>query len=211
MNRREIIAGLGSAAAWPMMASYPTPSNQCWPEGVPYIFEINAIQLVQQAHTITILYDNDHQVRHVRLNELHPARVTPSWYGDSIGHYEGDTLVIDTVGIKIGPFSMIDRFGTPFSHAFTRSNVIGLSTMRPRKKRKNVEQHRFSAPASVLQRPRALRPIQPNHLCKGQSRQDQHGVWRQRSSISHLRRAVQDDDRRRHGSRALSRRSTRAD
>ena len=34
---------------------------------------------------------------------LHPAFVTPSWYGDSIGHYGGDTLVIDTVGIKTGP------------------------------------------------------------------------------------------------------------
>jgi hypothetical protein len=43
--------------------------------------------------------------------------VTPSWYGDSVGHYEADTLVIDTVGIKIGPFSMVDPFGTPHSQA----------------------------------------------------------------------------------------------
>jgi len=49
----------------------------------------------------------------VRLNQPHPANVTPSWYGDSVGHYEGDTLVIDTVGIKIGPFSMVDMYGRP--------------------------------------------------------------------------------------------------
>ena len=53
----------------------------------------------------------------VRLNQPHPANVTPSWYGDSVGHYEGDTLVIDTVGIKIGPFSMVDMYGTPYSEA----------------------------------------------------------------------------------------------
>jgi hypothetical protein len=43
--------------------------------------------------------------------------VTPSWYGDSVGHYEGDTLVIDTVGIKVGPFAMVDWYGTPHTEA----------------------------------------------------------------------------------------------
>ena len=43
--------------------------------------------------------------------------VTPAWYGDSVGHYEGDTLVIDTVGIKVGPFAMVDMYGTPHSAA----------------------------------------------------------------------------------------------
>ena len=43
---------------------------------------------------------SDHEVRRVRLNRPHPAHVTPSWYGDSVGHYEGDTLVIDTVGVR---------------------------------------------------------------------------------------------------------------
>jgi hypothetical protein len=53
--------------------------------------------------TITMLYDEDHEVRRVRMNSLIP-QLTPSWYGDSVGHYEGDTLVIDTVGLDRAVF-----------------------------------------------------------------------------------------------------------
>ena len=52
------------------------------------------------------------------MNQPHPAQVTPSWYGDSVGHYEGDTLVIDTVGVKTDrPFAMVDMYGTPYTQA----------------------------------------------------------------------------------------------
>jgi len=98
-------------------ATAPTPSNQCWPGGVPYIFWDYLMQMFQQPDRITMIYRHGNEVRHVRMNQPHPARVTPSWYGDSIGHYEGDTLVIDTVGVKIGPFAMVDMFGTPYSSA----------------------------------------------------------------------------------------------
>ena len=98
-------------------AGYPSPRNQCWPEGVPFIFTNSAVQLLQQPGKITMLYDEDHEVRRVRMNAPHPAQVTPSWYGDSVGRYEGDTLVIDTVGFKLGPFSAVDQFGTPFTKA----------------------------------------------------------------------------------------------
>jgi hypothetical protein len=96
---------------------YPTPSNQCWPGGVPFVFWNIGMQMLQQKDQVTILYSNDHEVRHVRLNAQHPAKLTPSWYGDSVGHYEGDTLVIDTVGIKVGPFAMLDMYGTPHTDA----------------------------------------------------------------------------------------------
>src|SRR6516165_1803221 len=94
----------------------PTPSNQCWPEPLPYIFQNFRMQLFQQPGRLTIVYSEDHEVRHVRMNQPHPAPVTPSWYGDSVGHYEGDTLVIDTVGIRTGPLAMVDWFGTPFTN-----------------------------------------------------------------------------------------------
>jgi hypothetical protein len=96
MGDKETMAGKG----------YPTPRNQCWPEGMPFV-SVNR----------GMLYPFDHQFRQVRMNQPHPAQVTPSWYGDSVGHYEGDELLIDTLGIKIGRFSMIDWFGTPYTEA----------------------------------------------------------------------------------------------
>jgi len=95
----------------------PNPRNQCWPSGVPFVFTDRPTQLVQTPDKVTILYGHDHQVRRVRLNEPHPAQVVLSYYGDSVGHYEGDTLVVDTVGFKLGPFSMIDWYGTPYTQA----------------------------------------------------------------------------------------------
>ena len=53
----------------------------------------------------------------MRLNQSHPVPVIPSLHGDSVGHYEGDTLIIDTVGVKLGPHRMIDRLGTPYTQA----------------------------------------------------------------------------------------------
>jgi hypothetical protein len=107
--------------------NFPQPSNQCAPMSVPYILQFQEIQLLQRPDEVVILYMESHQVRHVRLNSQHPASVTPSWSGDSIGHYEGDTLVIDTVGFKTGPLSMADVFGTPQSevaHVVERYHLI---------------------------------------------------------------------------------------
>ena len=95
----------------------PTPSNQCWPGGVPFVFYNIGMLMLQQADRITFLYSNDHEVRHVRMNQPHATPVVPSWYGDSVAHYEGDTLVIDTIGVKTGPFAMVDMYGTPHSEA----------------------------------------------------------------------------------------------
>jgi hypothetical protein len=74
------------------------------------------MEMFQQGDRITMVYRHGNEVRHVRMNAPHPAHVTPSWYGDSVGHYEGDTLVIDTVGVKTDrPYAMIDLFGTPYT------------------------------------------------------------------------------------------------
>lgn len=97
--------------------SYPDLSNECRPLPPPYVLRIAQMQMLQEKNRITILYIQDHQFRQVRLNAKHPATVTPSWNGDSIGHYEGDTLVIDTVGIRTRPGSMIDMYGTPHTPA----------------------------------------------------------------------------------------------
>ena len=108
--------------------TYPSPANQCWPEPVPYIYKNFALQIFQQPDKIMMLYEQDHEVRHIRLNGKHPEKVTPSWYGDSVAHYEGDTLVIDTVGTKTNrPFAMIDLYGTPYSeklHVVERYRLV---------------------------------------------------------------------------------------
>jgi hypothetical protein len=112
---------------------YPTPSNQCWPGGVPFVLYNIGIQMFQRPDKITIVYSNDHEVRHVRMNQSHPEHVTPTWYGDSVGHYDGDTLVIDTVGVKIGPFAMLDMYGTPHSpalHVVERYRLLDYETAK---------------------------------------------------------------------------------
>lgn len=95
---------------------YETPSNQCWPGGVPYVFWDFLLEFVPSKDHVTFVYRHGQELRFIRLNSQHPASVTPSWYGDSIGHYEGDdTFVVDTVGMKHGPYAMLDMYGTPFS------------------------------------------------------------------------------------------------
>lgn len=95
----------------------PNPSNQCWPMPMPFTFKNFVVEVLQGLDTVTLVYANPvHDVRRVRLNASHPKPLTPSWYGDSVGHYEGDTLVIDTVGVKTGrPYAMQDLFGTPYT------------------------------------------------------------------------------------------------
>lgn len=113
---------------------FPDPSNQCAPYPPPFIFvQQLGVQVMQQKDRITLLYNQDDQVRYVRLNSTHPQHLRPSWKGDSIGHYEGDTLVVDTVGIKPGPLGFVDRFGTPHSdalHIVERYRLIDGKTAR---------------------------------------------------------------------------------
>jgi hypothetical protein len=97
--------------------AFPDPDNQCLQQPIPYVFWNFEIQMLQQRGQLTILYHHDHQFRQVRMNQPHAAKITPSWHGDSVGHYEGDMLVIDTIGIKPGRFTTVDRLGTPYSPA----------------------------------------------------------------------------------------------
>jgi hypothetical protein len=97
--------------------TYGNPSNQCWPMPMLFIYKQGTVQIIQQPDRVLLIYTGPNtDVRRVRLNDRHPEPLTPSWYGDSVGHYEGDTLVIDTVGVKTDrPYAMIDLFGTPYT------------------------------------------------------------------------------------------------
>jgi len=89
--------------------------------------------MFQLKDEIVIIYTNDDQVRHIRLNERHPAKLTPTQTGHSIAHYEGDELVVDTVGIKVHYYTVADRFGTPQSeamHVVERYRLIDAAEAR---------------------------------------------------------------------------------
>ncbi len=96
----------------------PTPHNMCQLEGVPLIFTVKEVKFLQSPEQVTMLYDTDHQVRFVAMNVAHTTNPVPTWFGESVGHYEGnDTLVIDTIGIKTTDDTEVDRFGTPHTDA----------------------------------------------------------------------------------------------
>jgi len=98
--------------------SIPDPHNQCWPEPPPFTMSIQLeVLLVQRPDEVVLIYSNGQRTRHIRLNSSHPSPLVPTYAGDSIGHYEGDTLVVDTVGIKPGRWPVLDRYGTPYSDA----------------------------------------------------------------------------------------------
>jgi hypothetical protein len=99
-------------------ASVPDPSNQCAPFAPPFTFSMElGLQLLQGKDHVTFVYNQDDQVRRVWLNRAHATNVKPTPMGDSVGRYEGDTLVVDTVGIATGPLAMNDRYGTPRSRS----------------------------------------------------------------------------------------------
>jgi hypothetical protein len=108
--------------------TFPDPSTRCAPYNPPFVFAMQlGMRFLQKSDEITILYNQDDQIRRIRLNGKHPNRVTPSWKGDSVAHYERDTLVIDTIGIKADSQSVVDRYGTPLgegAHVVERYRLI---------------------------------------------------------------------------------------
>jgi hypothetical protein len=106
----------------------PTAHGTCWPSGVPEVLNLREpIELLQTKDKVTIIYQRDHQIRQVFMTDKHSSKPEPSWYGDSIGHYEGDTLVVDTIAQAAKPLSYVDSFGTPHSeklHVVERYRAI---------------------------------------------------------------------------------------
>src|SRR5690349_13098148 len=89
-----------------------TPQETCWPMGVPHILQLNFhAQIIDDGKQVTFLYERHNQRRIARLNGTHPATVKPSSPGDSVAHYEGDTQVVDTVGLDTRTW--VDIFATP--------------------------------------------------------------------------------------------------
>ena len=89
--------------------------ERCWPVGVPGFdaySPIEAFFFYQTPEKVVIIAQAGPEIRHIYLNVTHSKDVKPSWYGESVGHYEnGDTLVVDTIGISAKSF--IDNYRTP--------------------------------------------------------------------------------------------------
>ena len=91
-----------------------TASSSCMPAGVPGFMAYGGatpLYFIQTPKEVWLIFTMDHQVRRVYMDVPHSGNPRPSWYGESVGHYEGDTLVIDTIGQNEKSF--VDNFRTP--------------------------------------------------------------------------------------------------
>jgi hypothetical protein len=98
---------------------FPNAQDQCRAIAPPFSSAMTlGFQMLQRKNgDLVMISDNNANTRHIRMNGTHPANLKPTPMGDSIGRWEGDTLVIDTVGVKVDDFMSVDRFGTPVSEA----------------------------------------------------------------------------------------------
>ncbi len=90
-----------------------TARSSCMPAGVPgfLTYPVRPVYIVQTPKQALIIYSGDQQVRRVYMDAPHSENPKPSWYGESVGHYEGDTLVVDTIGMNDKTF--VDNYRTP--------------------------------------------------------------------------------------------------
>src|SRR5262244_3664417 len=101
-----------------------TREARCWETGVP-AFHLNPglMHVIQTPREVVLFLTG--RTRHIWLNVPHSANPKPSWYGESVGHYEGDTLVVDTIGFNDKTF--VDSYRTPHTdrlHVVERSRLI---------------------------------------------------------------------------------------
>jgi hypothetical protein len=89
--------------------------SSCYPGGVPeqLLTPAQPFYFIQTPNEVWMIWESDHMVRRIYMTDKHSETVRPSWFGESIGHYEGgDTLVVDTIGLQTHN-SFLDWFRTP--------------------------------------------------------------------------------------------------
>jgi hypothetical protein len=106
-----------------------TARSRCWPHGVPgfLLYPVHPIFFIQTPNEVLMTWGQDFQLRRVYLNVPHSANPKPSWYGESVGHYEnGDTLVVDTIGLNDKTY--LDNYRTPHT---TQLHVVERFRLLP--------------------------------------------------------------------------------
>jgi len=91
-----------------------TAQSSCWPAGVPFFMGYGGpdpLVFIQTPKQVRIMWREDNQTRRIAMDAPHSTNPKPSWYGESVGHYEGDTLVVDTIGLNDRTF--LDIYRTP--------------------------------------------------------------------------------------------------
>jgi hypothetical protein len=81
--------------------------------------------IIQGPKEVVLILEHFADVRRIYLTDKHRRDLKPSWYGDSIGHYEGDNLVVDTIGLN--DITAVDEFKTPHTtqlHVVERFHLI---------------------------------------------------------------------------------------
>ena len=87
---------------------------QCMPSGVPRVMGAPyPIQFLQTKKQIVLLHEVQHLFRFFYLNEEHPKDLDPTFMGHSVAHWEGNTLVVDTVALNKD--TLINEAGDPHS------------------------------------------------------------------------------------------------
>jgi hypothetical protein len=129
---------------------------RCWPGSVPgqLLYPFEPFYFIQSPKEVWMIWQRDHMVRRIFLTDQHSEHVTPSWFGESIGHYEnGDTLVVDTVGLSTDK-SYIDNYRTPHTE---KLHVVERITLEPGGKNLTAlvtveDPDTFNEPLSMKQR-----------------------------------------------------------
>ena len=93
------------------------PSYNCFPPGTPRVFTIpRPFEIRQFPDQVLLLFETDHSVRRIYMDGRgHPEGYPITWMGHSIGKWDGDTLVVDTVGIN--DKTWLDALGHPHTDA----------------------------------------------------------------------------------------------
>jgi len=104
-----------------------TPRWSCLPGGVPgfSLFVVEPVYIVQAPKEVLPIYAGNHEFRFIYLDVPHTKNPTPTWYGESVGHYEGDSLLVDTIGVSTK--AVIDNYHTPHTdklHVTERYHTI---------------------------------------------------------------------------------------
>jgi hypothetical protein len=97
------------------LAETNDPVYKCFPPGVPRVyFHPFPMQIIQAPKMLLMFFEYDHTMRRIYMDgRKHNEDIEATWMGDSLGKWEGDTLVVETTGLN--DKSWVDRLGHPHS------------------------------------------------------------------------------------------------